>query len=148
MEEINNENFSDLKKMMHNDSTTSNNELDIFGKKLYGNKYIGTYPADTFVNKIYPEMKDGNISVVNIDNHNQSGEHWVSFMKIGNKLYGYDSYGKNIKKYNPVFKKLKIIQDTNDGEQTLSFSDKSCGQHALIIWKIMENFGPKNFLMV
>ena len=50
--------------------------------------YIGTYSKDNV-----PVLKNNQSTIINLRNFNQLGSHWVSYKKIGNKVYYFDSYG-------------------------------------------------------
>lgn len=115
---------------------------------MFGDSYLGTYPADVFVKEILPTMKNGQLVVCNIDNSDNKGKHWILFLKDNNKLYGYDSYGQDIRNYNTHFKKLKIHQDFEDGEQKLEPYEKNCGQRSLGAGLMYKKYGVKKFLKI
>ena len=134
---------------MNNSGTTNNVELDQFGKKLFGKKYIGTYPANTFVEEVFPSMKNDEACIVNTQNHGENGEHWLALIRHNDKLYAYDSYGQPIQTYNPIFKKLgKIMQDTKDSEQKYIPLETNCGQRSLWQIEMFKRHGPEAFLLV
>jgi hypothetical protein len=95
-----------------------NNVLQQYQNLFVSFKFLGALPADFYkvtdvdYRKIFNYEKVG--MVFNLDNHNQSGSHWVAFL-IDNKsktLEYYDSVGKlpnkNIQTFiNKVYKYLK-----------------------------------------
>ena len=93
-------------KLLRNDSTTNNIELDNLGKKLFGQKWGGVYAADTVPNRVT------GYSIVNLGTMASGGTHWVSQTKNG---YFYDSLEENGK--------------LDDIEQSLM--EKNCGQRAM-----------------
>lgn len=95
-----------------------------------------------------PYMTSGQLSIVNTENSNEDGEHWVLFIKDGKDLLGYDSYGQDIKNYNPNFKNLKIIQDRKDAEQKLIPLEANCGHRSLSAGIIYKKYGRKAFLKI
>ena len=50
--------------------------------------YIGTYSKDNV-----PLLKNNQSTIINLENSDESGSHWVSYKKIGNKIFYFDSYG-------------------------------------------------------
>ena len=50
--------------------------------------YIGTYSKDNV-----PLLKNNQSTVINLQDYDKSGSHWVSYKKIGNKIFYFDSYG-------------------------------------------------------
>ena len=49
--------------------------------------YIGTYSKDNC-----PVLKNNQSTIINLQDSDKSGSHWVSYKKIGNKIYYFDSY--------------------------------------------------------
>ena len=50
--------------------------------------HIGTYSKDNV-----PILKNNQSTIINFQNSDKSGSHWVSYKKIGNKIFYFDSYG-------------------------------------------------------
>ena len=50
--------------------------------------YIGTYSKDNVL-----ILKNNQSTIINLQDIDQSGSHWVSYKKIGNKIIYFDSYG-------------------------------------------------------
>ena len=50
--------------------------------------YIGTFSKDNV-----PVLKNNQSTIINLQDSNKSGSHWVSYKKIGNKIFYFDSYG-------------------------------------------------------
>ena len=49
--------------------------------------YIGTFSKDNC-----PVLKNNQSTIINLQDSDKSGSHWVSYKKIGNKIYYFDSY--------------------------------------------------------
>ena len=49
--------------------------------------YIRTFSKDNC-----PVLKNNQSTIINLQNSDKSGSHWVSYKKIGNKIYYFDSY--------------------------------------------------------
>ena len=59
------------------------------GKILrYDKNYIGTFSKDNF-----PVLKNNQSTIINLQDSDKNGSHWVSYKKIGNKIYYFCSYG-------------------------------------------------------
>ena len=50
--------------------------------------YIGTYSKDNA-----PILKNNESTTINLQNSDRKGSHWVSYKRIGNKIFYFDSYG-------------------------------------------------------
>ena len=56
---------------------------------LKNNKYyIGTYSKDNV-----PILKNNQSTIINLQDSDKNGSHWVSFKKIDNRIFYFDSYG-------------------------------------------------------
>ena len=53
----------------------------------YDRNYIGTYSKDNC-----PVLKNNQSTIINLQDSYRNGSHWVSFKKIDNKIYYFDSY--------------------------------------------------------
>ena len=49
--------------------------------------YIGTYSKDNV-----SILKNNQSTIINLQDSDKSGSHWVSYKKIGNKIFYFDSY--------------------------------------------------------
>jgi hypothetical protein len=95
--------------------STTDQQLTNLGKKLFGKKYIGTFPQDynpksTPVNQYF---------IINTDTSGKKGTHWVAIVKNKNTYYIYDSFARKAKRLLPIFTKGKMVinSDLTDQEQ-------------------------------
>ena len=99
-------------------------------KKLFGNKYLGTYSQDKVpVNHL-------GYCIVNVDTSHMKGSHWVALVFTPHHCYVYDSFGRQAENLLPILmRKLnhkKIIEVDGDHKPE-QFGDTSvCGQYSLI----------------
>ena len=49
--------------------------------------YIGTYSKDSV-----PILKNNQSTIINLQDSDKNGSHWVSYKKINNKIFYFDSY--------------------------------------------------------
>ena len=66
--------------------------------------YIGTFSKDNV-----PILKNNKSTIINLQDSDKSGTHWVSYKRIGDKIYYFDSYAVSfipdiIKKQYPNYK--------------------------------------------
>ena len=54
----------------------------------YDKNYIKTFSKDNV-----PILKNNQSTIINLQDSTQSGSHWVSYKKISNKIFYFDSYG-------------------------------------------------------
>lgn len=141
-----------IEKDLGHNHTTTNEELDDLGKKYLGDSYGGCLPADVFVDKMLDfQDKNGTIYIVNDENRDENGGHWLTFIDDPEGLLAYDSYGQDIIDYNPLFEKISFEQDRKDREQR--FLDEknpeyNCGPRALSAGIVYKNLGKDCFLMI
>ena len=50
--------------------------------------YIGKFSKDNV-----PLLKNNQSTIINLQDSDKSGSHWVSYKKIGNEIFYFDSYG-------------------------------------------------------
>ena len=53
----------------------------------YDKNYIGTFSKDNV-----PLLKNNQSTIINLQDPNKLGSHWVSYKRIGNKIFYFDSY--------------------------------------------------------
>ena len=53
----------------------------------HNENYIGTYSKDNV-----PILKNNQSTIINLQNSDRNGTHWVSYKKIDNKIFYFDSY--------------------------------------------------------
>ncbi len=131
------------------DKSTGNKQLDMWGKKLFGDKYLGTFPQDKLPQKLMD--KKSYFSIINVDTTGLPGTHWVAVAGLpnSNKIMVYDSFGRATKKLLPVIAKQakkKIIDTDYDAEQKKI--QKSCGQYSLAWLMFFDKHGAKNAKLI
>ena len=104
---------------------TNNIQLDKLGKYLFVKLFLGTFSSDQFPRHI----KNGNCFIMNNKASNQNGEHFIAFYKIGNKLYGYDSFNRRVKSLSKYWWNKHIVSANTDPEQ--SFKEKNRGSRSM-----------------
>jgi hypothetical protein len=85
--------------------------------------------------------------IVNLENSNQSGSHWVAYYKNNNKKYYFDSYGKApppkelVKYLGPknLFYNSERIQNCND--------PAICGHFCLIVLEKLSKDGNYEYIL-
>ena len=105
--------------------------------------YIGTYSKDNV-----PLLKNNQSTIINLQNSDKSGSHWVSFKKIGNKIFYFDSYAVSfipdiIKKQYPKHKFICNIY------RIQSMDSNQCGRFCILFVKsnIKNENDYNNFLL-
>jgi hypothetical protein len=138
--------FNDILKLsiyptIGHDHTTYLQEIEMGGKTLFGNKYVGTFTSDKF-----PKLTDNKpYCIINVDTSNQTGSHWVGVCKYKgeDKYLFFDSFGrKSVSLISNVVKYLgknKIIDTNYDKDQLIKQTD--CGQRCLGFLVLCELFG-------
>ena len=127
---------------------TTGKQIDTVGKRLFGNKYMGSYAQD---DKSIP-WRNNKFYIINTDKKNGPGIHWVSLYNAGKTAYLYDSYGRNHKSLLRHLtkqlkeKNIKIVNSDQDKEQ--SKSSAICGPLSLAWLAVVHNYGIRSALKI
>ncbi len=115
------------------------NDLTDLGKLLFKKKYIGTFASDKI-----PIIKNNQYMILNLDTSKMQGSHWIAVARLNDKLYVYDSFGRNTNSIIPALQKkyrnIKIIESLRDVDQD-SFTEFDCGQRSLAWLFIVDHWG-------
>ena len=122
------------------------NQITKACRKLFGNKYIGTYAQDAMPLNLHGYM------IINVDLTGKPGSHWVALVLEKHYCYVYDSFGRTTKRLLPVLaKKLKqkhIISLDADHKPEQFGDTKICGQLAMAFLLTVEKFGVEKVVKV
>jgi hypothetical protein len=119
--------------------TTNNRQLGRVGRQLFGSEFLGVFPRDKI--PVFPKGKS--YCIINTDTSNGAGIHWTGLACVDRRVYGYDSYGRDINKLLKV--KGVVNSDMKDREQKIL--DKNCGQR-VIAWLLVFKGNPKIALTI
>lgn len=120
---------------------TMNDQLDKLGKQILTG-YKGSFPHD-----VAPKLKAGECSIVNQDVMGGKGIHWLALINVDGKLYGYDSFGRNMNKL--INYRKPIVNDSKDQEQDLGGKlEENCGQRCLSWLYVAQNYGIENAMQI
>src|SRR5271167_4346147 len=105
-------------------NTTTNSDLDSFAKNLKIKYFRGIFMNDELPKKI----KTNESGIVNLQDSDENGSHWICYFKKGKLKYYFDSYG--LDPSNEVLNYLKqpIISSTY---QIQKMGSAMCGQYCL-----------------
>lgn len=140
-------------------TTTYGSDLEKLAKSLFGIKFLGVFPSDKI-----PKIKSGYYAIVNLDEADLKGSHWVAIVgNGGSRVLVYDSFGRDARSLLPAYsknvdligtdlhgskkhrEKLKThgVLDT-DAEQ--SPDQKNCGARVITALIIFDRFGKNCFM--
>ena len=109
----------------------------------HNENYMGTYSKDNV-----PILKNNQSTTISLQNHNKNGTHWVSYEKIDNKIFYFDSYAITytpdiIKNQNPSHKFICNIY------RIQSIDSNQCGRFCILFLKhnIKNENDYNNFLL-
>jgi len=117
--------------------STFSDQLHKLGKKLFKSKFNGVFPSDG------PKSKKG-FSIYNTDNG--TGEHWLAIVNDGDKIYFYDSFGRQKDDLSPFFIEKEWIITDKKPEQT--FDQKNCGARVISFLESVEKYGIDDVIKV
>lgn len=140
--------LEDFKKVLGNDTTFSS-DLEKIGYKKLGSRFAGVFPSD----KIPRLNQLKKYAIVNLDNSNQPGSHWVAvaYDDKSNDLVVYDSFGRSSKKILPSIHEkyggsYKILDTDYDAEQKTN--EDNCGQRSLAFLSYFNKNGKDKSLKI
>lgn len=137
--------LKDIIEPLTGNNTTYQNDLLKIGKKLLGDKFKGVYPSD----KIPKLNKKTPYAILNLDNSNETGSHWVAIVKKGKEIIFYDSFGREDTKIIPNLKNSgngKILNTDKDAEQKINEYD--CGARCLSFLVFHNEWGDNYSMMI
>ena len=124
------------------EKSTYGNDLEKVSKKLFGNKFIGVYSSD-----MVPELKNGDMAIVNLDKYYQIGSHWISISQYDNNLLVYDSFGRETHDILPDFNyEGDIIDADYDSEQDIK--EYNCGPRSIAFLNVLDKLGPEYAMLI
>ena len=126
-----NKNLMYIEDILKKSGTTNNVELNRLGKMLFGDLFIGVFSSNEFPKYI----KNNQMFIINNTSSKTDGQHWLSFIKSSKskghkpRLYGYDSYNRDIHKLSPYFKYKRFVNANSNRDE--SFVETDCGQRSV-----------------
>lgn len=110
--------------------------LKSVGKKMFGGRFRGVYPAD-----LVPRLKNHQYAIVNLDSSGKPGSHWVGVIKHDNKSLVYDSFGRKTARILPqlIGKGRRIVDTDYDPEQMMH--EENCGHRCLAWMQVYHKHG-------
>lgn len=115
-------------KILDNNGITSNIELDNLCKKLFEELYVGSFPSDRI-----PNLKPYECAIINSDQSNQSGTHWLTILQNpAGTLLKYNSFGDT--QASVVVNISSALNADLDSEQKTI--ENNCGQRS-IAWLLV-----------
>jgi hypothetical protein len=119
---------------------TYSTELEQVGRRFLGVAFKGVFPSDKI-----PKLNDlSPYAILNLDNSQESGSHWIAVAKIPekNSLMCYDSFGRSNIKIIPSLSHSgngRIIDTDRDSEQKINQLD--CGERSISFLLLFDKFG-------
>ena len=134
-----------VEKGIGHNKTTNGAEISQLGKKFLGSSFKGVFTADTI-----PNLKNGQSIIANLDNSSMPGSHWVSMIRLNNKNYFYDSFGR--KGGSIMEHATKKLRDSLKEEIKLDSEqgvlEENCGQRSIAWLLIAKHWGITDALLV
>lgn len=103
-----------------------------------GNHFRGVFPPEYKFS-----LKDSECLILNTDSYETGGKHWIGLYQYKGKTYFYDSYNRDYKTLNPLWRKYKW---ENPKHQLMESNiAKNCGQLSLASLVTMHLYSPPLF---
>ena len=116
-----------IQELFQTSGPTDNLQINELCEYLFDNDYIGTYTADN----IPKDIENGNMFIANTNTSNEyKNGHWVAFVKKDDKLYCYDSFGRNPHLIFPHLKNVEIINANRTGQDQAT-TEQNCSSYAI-----------------
>jgi len=134
----------EVKKSIGN-KTTYGHTLQKEAIKHLGYRFKGVFASD----KIPKLNKLRSFAILNLDNSNQPGSHWIAVALDGKNLIVYDSFGRNHTKIIPNLKnefRGKIHNTDLDPEQRKD--EFNCGQRSIGWLIFFQKYGAKRAMLI
>lgn len=122
-------NTKEIKKLIQKPHPLNEDEINMFIQYAAIPGFLGTFPKDS----LPPKINENESCIINLDNSDGGGTHWVSVYCGKDYCEYFDSYGiiadKNIRKFMKTSKKT-CIYSTNE-IQPVGNDSILCGYYAL-----------------
>ena len=82
--------------------STNNIQLNTLCTSLFGKHFLGVFSSDEFPKKI----KNNQLFIINTEPSNQKGLHWVAFFKKNKRLFGYDTFNRDVKHLSNLWRNI------------------------------------------
>lgn len=124
-----------FEKLLKKKGTTDTTELKKAGDR-YIHHFNGVYSADRI-----PTINDNESCIVNLDDHDEDGTHWVALVRISDIIYFYDSFGRTYSNLLSGLNNgtLKVVNAERDAEQHID--ELNCGQRCLAFLYMVNQYG-------
>lgn len=138
--------YNKMLKLFGHDGMTMTSELDKIGKKLFGSRFLGTFPQDKLPEKIYTEPSF--FAIINVDTQGMPGSHWTAIAGFpdSEKILVFDSFGRAAKTLLPLLRQKNVVNTDLDSEQRVV--QESCGQFAMALLLFVKKYGLKNAKLI
>jgi hypothetical protein len=115
-----------VETIMKDSDVTTGSQLLKYGRLFFGRKFTGVFARDQMpVNFQY--------MIVNLDNSDEPGSHWMACVRDTNGVLVYDSFGRNI----PLF----VNQINTESDQEQHIQEENCGQRCLAFLLVYDYYG-------
>ena len=116
-----------IQEVFQTSGSTNLSQINVLCEYLFDKDYIGTYTADN----IPKDIENNNMFIANtISNNENKNGHWVAFVKKDDKLYCYDSFGRNPHLIFPHLKNVEIINANRTGQDQAT-TQENCSSYAI-----------------
>lgn len=130
--------YKDTIKLFGHNGKTSTFELNAIGRKLFRNKYLGSFPQDKL-----PRNMVNKYALLNVDTTGMPGTHWVGVAGLPNKkVMVFDSFGRASKHLLPIVYGGRSVIDTQYDKEQKKIQE-SCGQYSMAWLIYFDKYGPK-----
>jgi hypothetical protein len=122
---------------MISDSTTNNVQLYDLCKYLFEDRFLGVFSSDNRPTHI----QNNYMYIMNTDSSKQKGVHWLACYKYKNKLFVFDSFGRDIQILSPFFKHSHMIDVIKTRNQ--SYGSNECGSRSITYLLLFDEYKIK-----
>ena len=114
----------------------------VAGRKLFGNKFAGVFPADRI-----PRLTRARYTILNLDDHDMPGSHWIALARDKDSVWVYDSFGRPTQKILPdIGQTFKFFDVDYDAEQAAR--ETNCGARSLAWLMVFDKFGAETAKLI
>ena len=85
------------------------------------------------------------MAIINLDEHDEPGSHWIAMVKHNNDLLVYDSFGRKTTDILPNFNK-EVIDTDYDAEQQIN--EDNCGARCVAFLNVYDKLGFEYALLI
>jgi hypothetical protein len=125
---------SDVKQVLGATNSTFTDQLNAYGSKKFGKRWLGAVPSDQIPHSL--GLQPG-VCLINLDKHDEDGSHWIAAGCKNGEIHFWDSFSRSVHKLLPSLDRQAdrmgehVVDDSVGKRPVQGKKENNCGQRAM-----------------